>query len=184
MDPETNKENEIKKRFSDITQLNELQLANEIIKLESGKKISALGFIRFIACFDFLDDTLVIFISRGITRHFNQDYVSSIHVLIPQIEGILKALLLYKKIQVPSKFSETDENITESLLHTLLRNPKVEQFLGKDFTKYLELKFTDRLGLNLRNRVSHALIDSVLRCNHQTSYSLIHVILMLLRKSL
>jgi hypothetical protein len=179
-----NKEVEIKRKFTLVSQLNESQLAGEIRKLESSKKISALGFIRFVACFEFLNEALVHFISHGIIKHFSHDYVSSIHSLIPQIEAILRVLLLYKGVQIPSRYFENEEKINESLLHTLLRLPKVKEFLGENFTKYMQLKFTDQLGSNLRNRVSHGLLDSITECNYETSYSLLHIILMLIRKSL
>lgn len=183
-DWESNKETEIRKQFALVSQLNELQLANEVRKLELNKKISALGFIRFISCFEFLNETLLRFISYGIIKHFAHDYVSSIHILVPQIEAVLRALLLYKKVQTPSRFFENEEKINEILLHTLLRDNKVKALLGDDFATYMQLKFTDQLGPNLRNRVSHGLLDSITECSYETSYPVLHVILMLLGNSL
>ena len=65
----------------------------------------------------------------------------------------------------------------------LLNNrPEVRNFLGTDFTEYMRLKFVEQAGINFRNNVSHGLIDSIKEFNHTASYSLIHVILLLIEK--
>jgi hypothetical protein len=70
--------------------------------------------------------------------------ISSIHILIPQIETVLRTLLFHKKVQIPLKFFGNDEKINESQLHVLLKLPNVKEFLGENFAKYMEIKFVDQ----------------------------------------
>jgi len=63
------------------------------IAAELERRISPLTFIQFISSFDFKNDTSLDLIKHGITQRFKQDYISAIHILVPQVEVILRALL-------------------------------------------------------------------------------------------
>ena len=41
----------------------------------------------------------------------------------------------------------------------MLTDEKTKGLLGEEFANYLDLKFTDQKGINLRNDVSHGLLD-------------------------
>lgn len=174
---------ELIRKISDYIQLNESQLSVEIQRLERQNKISVTGVISFLGNFEIVEDTSFRLISCGISRHFKRDYVSSVHILVPQIETILRLVLVHKNIISATEFSQKNRSINETLLHTLLRQSKVREFLGESLSTYLEVKFTEQLGLNLRNRVSHGLLDSVHDCNHLVSFSLIVTLIILLMKS-
>lgn len=110
------------------------------------------------------NNTSIHLIKKAIIDHFDHDYISSIHILVPQIEVTLRAVLSSKGI-IPLKIEKEgkEARIYENELGGLL---------------------VDVTGINLRNKVSHGLMDSIEEFNHPISYSLIHVLLMLIRSSL
>jgi len=69
-------------------------IANTIIDLEKDKRISANDIIDFLKSIGLHDDEQLEFVKSGINDHFNENYIGSIHTLIPQIEGTLRILLL------------------------------------------------------------------------------------------
>jgi hypothetical protein len=159
-------------------------LALAVKGLEDEGKISEKPFIEFVSSCNFLNEISRSLISRGITQHFQQDYISSIHILIPQIEVVLRSLLIAKGI-IPLKLDKKKDKpvlINENELGGLLETEHVKCFLGENDTKYMKVKFIDQNGINLRNKVSHGLVNSADDFNHATSYSLIHVIMMLAKK--
>jgi len=177
-------EPELSRRISEFIQLNELQLSIVVQRLQHRNKLSALGIINLLASFEVVDDMSLNLISRAISRHFKGDYVSSIHILIPQIERILRTVLVHNGINSATEFSQKYKRINESLLKPLVRQFNVREFLGENLSIYLEIKFTNQLGLNLRNRLSHGLLDSLDDCNHSDSYSLIMMIFVFLMRSI
>jgi hypothetical protein len=181
-------ESEVQKRIVAYIQSEETRLASIIKKLETEKRISSSVFIKFMSTFGSYQKNSVTFdlIKEGIIEHFNGHFVSSIHILVPQVEATLRAILSSKgfiplKLERKRQETEVQDNILGELLHD--KNKDVEYYLGEDFTRYLIVKFIDTSGINLRNKVSHGLIDSIEEFNHIISYSLIHVLVMLIKKS-
>jgi len=94
-------------------------------------------------------------IKVGIERFFSSDYLSSIHILVFQIEGILRDVL--DKLGRPTTRSPKRGSTQEKLLDEILRDEKLKKNLKEDFCYFLQVVLSDPLGVNLRNRVGHAL---------------------------
>lgn len=60
---------------------------------------------------------------------------------------------------------------------------ELEDVLGNNLFRYLKIKLTDSNGINLRNSVSHGLLETD-EFNHQNSFSIILVIIIILKISL
>ncbi len=95
-------------------------------------------------------------ISKAIDFFFSGDYISSIHLLIPQIEEVIRNLLEINGGNILKPKSNAYQLKT---FDEVLRDPIVLTAFGEDITHYLQVLFTDPRGWNLRNRVSHGLID-------------------------
>lgn len=162
--------------------IGESWLASAVKKLEEEKRLSDDDFIKFISDFNLHDKDSLEFVMRGIRYHFQQDYVGSIHVLIPQVENTLRLMLNTRGISTV-KVENRTMTIMESQLGGLLGDEEVKKVLGNDLTSYLKVKFADVDGINLRNDVSHALLP-LSEFNHATSFSLIQVIMILTSLSL
>lgn len=114
-------------------------------------------------------------IHKGLERHFAGDYVSSIHILIPQIEEILRQML--ENAGYVAQVREKT-GLREQQLRGLLENENTVDLLGKDFVEYLKVRLTDVDMENLRNLVCHGLVE-IEQCNETNSILSIFIILKL-----
>lgn len=95
-------------------------------------------------------------IAKALFQGFDGDFVSALHLLIPQIENLVR----YHLKQHGEKTTNIDINgiENENGLSTLMDIPKVEDIFGKDLSFELKAIFCDPFGPNLRNELAHGLI--------------------------
>ncbi len=100
--------------------------------------------------------------SKGLIAGFNNDYITALHILIPQVEHFVR----YHLKMAGEKTSTLDSNgiETENGLSTLIQKETVKKIFGEDLAFELEVLFCDSRGLNLRNNIAHGLIDQAI-CN-------------------
>jgi len=98
----------------------------------------------------------------GVKHYLADDHASCAHVLIPQIEHLLRRLLRSLGGITVSLDSES-KTYREKDLGTVLRDPLMEQFwkqaAKRDIALYLRVVLTDQRALNVRNRVCHGLCE-------------------------
>lgn len=94
--------------------------------------------------------------AKAIFQGFDGDFISALHLLIPQIENLVR----YHLKQHGEKTTNIDINgiENENGLSTLIDNSKVEDIFGKDLSFELKAIFCDPFGPNLRNELAHGLI--------------------------
>ena len=91
--------------------LGENRLSLAVKTLENEKKITANDFIKFFEQYSTKDSEQKPFLKSGIESHFRGDYISSLHTLIPQIEGTLRRVFEKKgRINPPSRDPVTEPN--------------------------------------------------------------------------
>lgn len=109
---------------------------------------------------EFLAESLVVseqrrrLIERALERYEAGDYISSIHTLVFQVEGILRdfAGLLGQPV------NEERDGITQARpLGKLLRDEKLREVLGDQLAESLEALLDNQAGPNIRNSVAHGL---------------------------
>jgi hypothetical protein len=159
--------------------LTDLHIASSVKKLQDAKKISSKNFIDFLSDCG-LDESLLKLIANGIERHFEGNYIASIHVLIPQVEATLRYLLNKKGI---TTLKTKGDIIMDNELGGLLRDAAYSNVLPEDLVKSLELKYTEQVGMNLRNSVSHGLLDYT-AFTYAESLATVRAILLLAQLSL
>ena len=153
-----------------------------IYKLEADKKLTSEGITNIIKS-KISDDKIVCLIQRGIERHFQQDYISSIssiHVLVPQIEAVLRLILQSENLIVTK---EERDALMYKELGGLLEMKELSKVYTDDFIEYLRTLLTDIDGMNLRNKLSHGLLE-VDDFIHENSFLIINVLLLLVTKKL
>jgi len=96
---------------------------------------------------------------EGIEAYLKGDYVKAVHVLIPQIEAALRALLGLLGLPTNKPMRSSKGVMQAKNLNDVLADPNVKKVLGEDTILYLQTFLTDPRGQNLRNRVSHGLIE-------------------------
>lgn len=101
-------------------------------------------------------------VKHGIFKHFEGDYISSIHILTPQFEAVLRRAFYQAgfpdAIDFADKKKGSDQQ--ERMFGNFLKRQNIRSALGERLYRHFNLIFADSLGLNLRNRVAHGIIDS------------------------
>lgn len=93
-------------------------------------------------------------ITQGLEAYFNQNYLVSIHLLIPQLEAIIRNILEIDNIPT-LKPCRSGRGFQLRVLDEMLRDPNAIHLLTDDFANYLRILLTDNRGWNLRNEICH-----------------------------
>lgn len=96
-------------------------------------------------------------LAKALFQGFDGDFVSALHLLVPQIENLVR----YHLKQHGEKTTNIDLNgiENENGLSTLMGNPKTGDIFGEDLVFEIKVIFCDPIGPNLRNELAHGLID-------------------------
>lgn len=149
-------------------------------RLIKEKSLDVQSIVKYLQQFDIFDADNIGLIQRGLDRHFNGDYISSIHILVPQIESLIRRLLSKSGVDVVS-FERGKTNTQDTILSVLIEKDETKKLLGKSLRWYIKLALVEKLGLNMRNEVAHGLITPE-RCSKRNSLIAIHILILLTRK--
>ena len=95
--------------------------------------------------------------AEGLYFGFERNFLVSTHLLIPQIEHLIRVILKQENIQTTVLEATGIEK--EKGLSTLLEEEKLNDLIGKDLLFDLKSLLTDNMGYNLRNNVAHGLSE-------------------------
>lgn len=132
---------------------------------------------------DFLKSTPIIensryeIIKQGLNAYLNNDYISCIHLLIPQIENAIRNIIDMSGSS-SLKPQKNGKGFQLRTFDDILRDNIIEASLGDDFSNYLRILFTDQRGWNLRNDVCHGIAPITL-FNQMTADRILHALLCL-----
>ncbi|EKE20200.1 MAG: hypothetical protein ACD_8C00041G0002 [uncultured bacterium] len=142
------------------------------LKLMSRKGVNRLNsknLINYLENSKVFNDKNFSIIKRGIERYFARDYVSTMHILIPQFESVFLDISQKLGIDI-TKINDTEDISTEK--KTLSQwNFEEERFIkawGKDLCQQIKHVFFDPLGFKLRHKVAHGEID-INECNFRNA---------------
>jgi len=115
-------------------------------------------------------------VQKGVKAYLDEDYMSAIHILVPQAEAAIRTLVelmggatLRKNRQGGLQLRTFDD---------LLRDESVENCFGADTSFYFRMLLTDQRGWNMRNDVCHG-ISPAGAFNYSTADRVMHVMLCL-----
>ena len=115
-------------------------------------------------------------IHAGLRAYLNQDYISAIHILVPQIEAAIRTLV---ELTGGATLRSTRQGgLQLRTLDDLLRDEKVKECFGIDLSFYFRVLLTEQRGWNIRNDVCHAISPSG-AFSPSTADRIMHVILCL-----
>lgn len=92
------------------------------------------------------------FLGIGFDHYFKVDYISAIHILVPQFEDILR--WFFEQAGEPVSDPQRGRFI---LLDSILKNERFLTVAGPRLIDWYKLSLSDPSGLNLRNDVVHGL---------------------------
>lgn len=111
------------------------------------------------------------FLGVGFDHYLKGDYVSSIHVLIPQFEDVLRGFL--ERSGQPISDPQRGKFI---ILDSLLKDPVLALAAGENLITWYKLSLSDPAGMNLRNDVAHGLSSPEVMTK-ETAELVIHILL-------
>jgi len=88
---------------------------------------------------------------------FNQDFTSSLYILAPQMENLVRSVL--KNARVSTTTFDADNIETENSLNALLQLPEATAIMGADLVYEIRALYCEQVGPNLRNRIAHGLFS-------------------------
>lgn len=113
--------------------------------------LSEVDFYRILDRAEHIDQHREAFLTDTIVAFFEEDYTKTLHVGMPQFEGILEDLLELKGERVNKENS--DGTIEPASLGGLFGI--IEENIDENLGKYLEYQYTNSGGMNLRNAIAH-----------------------------
>lgn len=103
-------------------------------------------------------DRIAIF-AKGLYAGFSYDFITSLHLLTPQVENMVRIQL--QEAGVRTSIIENGTVIEqEKGFSKLIEKEQFEDIFGKDLSFELKALFCDGAGPNLRNNVAHGLLSS------------------------
>jgi hypothetical protein len=94
---------------------------------------------------------------KALFAGYDKDFIAAIHLLVPQIEHMVRWHLKAAGIKTTNLDKNGVEN--ENGLSALMELPEVTQIFGEDLSFELKALFCDAFGPNLRNEIAHGLLD-------------------------
>ena len=95
----------------------------------------------------------------GLFAYEREDFVKAIHVLIPQVEDILRNFLGHLGRPTLKTVRGQSGTMDFKNMNDVLRDEQVRTALTENLWRYLEVVYVDKRGLNLRNNLAHGLLS-------------------------
>ena len=133
-------------------------------------------FANFLDQGDLIGEESLQLLKVGLERFFEKDYGSCIHILVPQLEDLIRKILPF--LGLPTTVVLSGGIIRQKQLDTVINTPELHAALGEREVYYLDLVLNRRYGNRLRHRVAHGLL-SFEDCSPKTAALLIHLLLVL-----
>ncbi|WP_419792120.1 DUF4209 domain-containing protein [Staphylococcus chromogenes] len=167
-----------------ITYMNHLNINVELIikyifdKLISEFEISTEDFMQKFNRWELLHNKNVPFIEHGISRFLEKDYLSAMHILVPQFESTVRRMFSKAGYSTTSfRKGNTQQEVT---FNEFLLRDDVKSAFGNDVHKLIQIVMVEQSGLNLRNEIAHGLIESS-NINYTKCILVIYLFLVLTR---
>ena len=98
-------------------------------------------------------------LENGVKRYFDEDYIGAIHILVPQVEDVLRGCLVRLGVPATGPNPNVSGGMLAKTLGTILNDPVLNKNLGEDMVTYMRVVFSESFGHNIRNEIAHGLLD-------------------------
>lgn len=97
---------------------------------------------------------------RGMKAYFEEDYIVACHLLIPQFESAIRRMVSMCGGEILQSDRDPKDGNRYISLDGLLDSEEAKNSLKEDIQTYFKNLFTEHNGWNLRNRISHGLLQT------------------------
>jgi hypothetical protein len=95
-------------------------------------------------------------VGKALYAGFDNDFVAALHILVPQLEHLVRYHLKQAGVQTTNLDQSGIEN--ENGLSALMEKVDVKTIFGENIAFEIKALFCDPFGPNLRNELAHGLI--------------------------
>ncbi|CZE48736.1 DUF4209 domain-containing protein [Campylobacter geochelonis] len=95
--------------------------------------------------------------TEGLYFGFEGEFFTSVHILIPQIEHLIRTFL--KQNYVKTTILDEHGIESEKSINSLLKEEKLIELIGINLVEELKMLLINQIPYNLRNDISHGLVD-------------------------
>lgn len=141
--------------FLGITVQSAILPALEVLRQEH--RLREVDFVELSRLSPIVPNGRAILFGKALFAGYDGDFVTALHLLVPQIEHMVRTHLKQAGALTTTLDAEGIE--TENGLSTLVALPETEDVFGKDLVFELKALFCDPFGHNLRNELAHGLLD-------------------------
>jgi len=138
--------------------------------------MSADDVTSFILKSPVFEDSKKDIVQKGVKAYLEEDYMSAIHILVPQAEAAIRTLV--ELMGGATLRRNRQGGLQLRTFDDLLRDERVENCFGPDTSFYFRMLLTDQRGWNVRNDVCHG-ISPAGAFNYSTADRVMHVMLCL-----
>ncbi len=131
-----------------------IEPARRVIIREHALRVGDLGFL--VEHNPLIPPGHEMIILRGLQAGFFGDWLVAMHLLVPQVEGMVRQVLQQNGVITSNLAADLTQE--EKDLNQLLWMPEAEQAFGPDILFDLRAILIERFGHNLRNESAHAMI--------------------------
>lgn len=124
-------------------------------QLIHARKLTQGTLLKHLNQWSLVDKSRMSIYSRAIERFLDNDYISSVSILVPQIEHQLR--YMFEVIGYSTTNTPKGKSQEEQTFGTFLADPFVIEQLGIDTVKFFEILFASKVGFNIRNNLAHGL---------------------------
>jgi hypothetical protein len=163
--------------ISNSLQMSSFFIRHLLMKMEEKGIISKETILDFLKKSPVFDEKRLIFIEKGLEAFFVKDYITAIHLLIPQIENAIRTII-EKTGGLVLKPARNNGGFHLKTFDELLRDEELKKSLGEDFANYFRILFTEQRGWNLRNDVCHGIANPG-HFNYASADRVLHALLCL-----
>ena len=130
----------------------------------------------FVLASPIFEETKKDLIHSGLQAYLDQDYISAIHILVPQTEAAIRSLVELTGGATSKR--NRQGGLQLRTFDDLLRDERVQECFGIDLSFYFRILLTEQRGWNIRNNICHGISPSG-AFNPSMADRVMHVILCL-----
>lgn len=162
--------------ISNSLQMSSFFIRHLMMKMDEKGLLSKDSILEFLKKSPVFDEKRYVFIEKGLDAFFANDYITAIHLLIPQIENAVRTII--EKTGGLTLKPSRNGGFHLKTFDELLRDEELNKALGEDFTNYFRILFTEQRGWNLRNDVCHGIANPG-HFNYASADRVLHALLCL-----
>jgi hypothetical protein len=146
------------------------------------KKLTLKNLFKYFSDSGLLNTDRLKIVNVGLEKYFEKDYVSALHILVPQFESFI--LDVAKKLGINIVALDTKLDVatrTMILSEAHLDSADFKRIFGENFCRQVKFILFEPLGYKIRHKIAHGEI-SFNECNFQNTTLILYLYLVLLAR--